>query len=125
MPQVQYLGTCSKQDSIRGIGLHWEPGQTRHVTAGVAERLLRFSDTWKSIEQETDGNDPIDLIEDEKPCEEPLPVVDFHAMSKDEMVDYAAKQYGEKLDKRQTVDTLRIKLVGLFGKYELDNEGKK
>jgi hypothetical protein len=125
MPQVQYVGTCNKQDSIRGIGLHWEPGQTRHVTHGVAERLLRFSDTWKAIEKEADDNDPIDLIEDEKPCEEPLPVVDFHSMSKDAMVEFAARNYGEKLDKRQTADTLRLKLVGLFGKYELDNEGKK
>lgn len=125
MPQVQYVGSCNKQDSIRGVGLHWEPGQTRHVTAGVAERLLRFSDTWQAVEKETDGNDPIDLTEDEKPCEEPLPVVDFHSMTKDQMVDYAEKNYGEKLDKRQTADTLRLKLVGLFGKYELDNEGKK
>jgi hypothetical protein len=123
--RIKYIGTCNKQDSVRGVGLHWEPGDERNVTEEVGHRLLHYRDTWIKADSQTSEGAQIGLTEDEKPTEEPLPVVDFHSMTKDEMVDYAEKNYGEKLDKRQTADTLREKLVGLFGKYELDNEGKK
>jgi hypothetical protein len=125
MAQVQYIGTCNKQDSIRGVGLRWHPGQTRNVSPELAERLLCYPDTWVKDESAPVDGEPIGLIADEKPIEEPLPVVDFHAMTKDQIVEYADKNYGERLDKRQSAETLRIKLVGIVGQHELDNEGKK
>jgi len=121
--QVQYIGKCDKQDSIRGVGLHWSPGQVRNVTSGVAERLLHFRDTWVKMNDE-EGNDPIDLTEDEKSVEEPLPVVDFHAMDKKALVEWAETKYNERLDKRQSEDTIRHKVIALFGRYEMDEESK-
>ena len=52
MPQVKYIGSSAKTDSIYGIGLRWEPGQVRNVTAEVAERLLAYTDTWAREETE-------------------------------------------------------------------------
>ena len=98
MPQVKYIANGIKEDSIRGVGLRWEPGQVRNVTAEVAQRLTVYSDTWvlstetakKGVDskQATDNKEKegvdvteeIGLSTEEKPEEEPLPVIDFHAM---------------------------------------------
>lgn len=124
MQQVKYIGTCVKTDSIKGIGLKWKPGQIRTVTAELAERLLAYSDTWVA-EQAVDGkanepaDDPIGLAQEEKPVEEPLPVVDFHAMDKKTMVEYAERNYNERLDKRLSEGVIRHKLIDLFTSHHL------
>lgn len=129
MPLVKYIGTTIKIDSIGGIGLRWEPGQVRSVTAEVAERLRPFSDTWseadKADKPTANGNSDdedaaVGLLPEETPIEEPLPVVDFHSMDKDALVEYAQRNYNEKLDKRQSKETLRQKAVALFSQHELD-----
>lgn len=123
MPQVKYIGTCIKTDSINGVGLRWEPGQARNVTAEIAERLLAFSDTWTQEEEQASqghkADEPIGLAQEEKPVEEPLPVVDFHAMDKQAMVEYAERNYNERLDKRQNEDVIRHKLIDLFAMHHL------
>jgi hypothetical protein len=125
MQQVKYIGTCVKTDSINGVRLKWEPGQVRNVTAGVAERLLAYSDTWvteqavEGGEANEPGDDPIGLAQEEKPVEEPLPVIDFHAMDKKAMVEYAERNYNERLDKRQSEDVIRHKLIDLFTSHHL------
>jgi len=121
MPQVKYVGACVKKDSINNVGLHWEPGQVRNVTAEVAERLLAFSDTWAREKEEAPCalkvDEPIGLAPEEKSIEEPLPVVDFHAMDKKAMVEYAARNYNERLDKRQNEGVIRHKLIDLFARH--------
>jgi hypothetical protein len=125
MQQVKYIGTCVKTDSINGVRLKWEPGQVRNVTAGVAERLLAYSDTWvtehavEGGDANEPGDDPIGLVQEEKPVEEPLPVIDFHAMDKKAMVEYAERNYNERLDKRQSEDVIRHKLIDLFTSHHL------
>ena len=129
MPQVKYIANGVKIDSIVGVGLHWEPGQVRNVTAEVAQRLTTFSDTWVSVEDEPEMIAPnewemgeeIGLTKDDKPVEEPLPVIDFHAMDKDALIEFASTKYNEKLDKRQSAETLRHKVIALFGQHEMDN----
>jgi hypothetical protein len=116
--QIQYIGKCSKQDSIRGVGLHWEPGQVRNVSLGVAERLLPFKDTWVRIGEST--GEEIGLISEEKPTEEPLPVIDFHAMDKAAIVEFVSREYNEKLDKRLSTESLRHKAIALFGQHQAD-----
>ena len=124
MQQVKYIGTCIKTDSIKGIGLKWKPGQIRTVTAEVAERLLPYSDTWVTEqlakdEKAKEAEDPIGLAQEEKPAEEPLPVVDFHAMDKKAMIEYAERNYNERLDKRQSEDAIRHRLIDLFASHHL------
>ena len=121
MPQVKYIANGVKIDSIVGVGLHWEPGQVRNVTAEVAQRLTTFSDTWAAVEGESLNTEPVGLTEAAKPKEEPLPVIDFHAMDKAALVEFAEKKYNEKLDKRQSEESLRHKVIALFGQHEMDN----
>ena len=61
------------------------------------------------------------MTETTKPTEEPLPVIDFHAMDKDALIEFASTKYNEKLDKRQSAETLRHKVIALFGQHEMDN----
>lgn len=126
MPSVKYIGNTVKTDSIIGIGLRWEPGQVRSVTAQVAERLLPFSDTWSKGDRPADDEDgdgaggAVGLAPEEKPAEEPLPVVDFHGMDKNALTDYAQRHYNQRLDKRQSRESLRQKVVALFSQHEMD-----
>ena len=121
MPQVKYIAKGVKIDSIVGVGLHWEPGQVRNVTAEVAQRLTAFSDTWIAVEGESLNTEPVGLTNAAKPMEEPLPVIDFHAMDKDALIEFASTKYNEKLGKRQSAETLRHKVIALFGQHEMDN----
>lgn len=121
MPQIKYIGTCIKTDSIRGVGLRWEPEQVRNVTAEVAERLTVYSDTWVAIEGESLNVEPVGLTEEAKPTEEPLPVIDFHGMNKQALLEWAETKYNERLDKRQNEESIRHKVIALFGKHEMDN----
>jgi hypothetical protein len=117
--QVQYIGKCNKHDSVRGVGLHWEPGQVRSVTVEVAERLLHYKDTWAMVDgNESQDEPPIGLDKEEKPTEEPLPVIDFHAMDKASLVQFAEREYNERLDKRLSEESLRHKVIALFGRHQ-------
>ena len=120
MPKVKYIATGIKIDSINGVGLRWEPGQVRNVSTEVAERLLVYSDTWMRIHDETlDNVVPIGLAQAEKPVEEPLPVIDFHSMSKKALLEFAERKYNERLDRRQNEGTIRHKVIALFSKNEM------
>jgi len=126
MPLVKYIGKTVKTDSIGRIGLRWEPGQVRSVTAEMAERLLPFSDSWAKADKPADnGNDDhpddaIGLLAEEARMEEPIPVVDFHGMDKVALAEFAQRNYNQKLDKRQSREALRQKVVALFSQHELD-----
>jgi hypothetical protein len=121
MPQVKYIGSNFKTDSISGIGLHWEPGQVRNVTAEVAERLLAYTDTWVREQTEKAADvEPVGLAEAEKPVEEPLPVIDFHGMDKNALVEFAEDKYNERLDRRLSEETIRHKVISLFTQHEMD-----
>ena len=122
MPQVKYIAAGVKIDSVRGVGLRWEPEQVRNVTAEVAERLLIYSDTWIAVEGESLNAEPVDLSEELKPAEEPLPVINFHAMDKKALLEFAETKYGEKFDKRKSEIDLRHRVIDLAAKHELDNE---
>lgn len=119
MPQVRYIGTCIKTDSISGVGLRWEPGQVRTITAEVAERLLTFVDTWQLVSEKNGSDEPVGLAEQAAAVEEPLPVVDFHGMDKRTLVEFAERRYNERLDKRQNEEAIRHKVIALFSKHEL------
>ena len=120
MPKVKYIATGIKIDSINGVGLRWESGQVRNVSAEVAERLLVYSDTWMRVYDEAmDNVVPIGLAQAEKPVEEPLPVIDFHSMSKKALLEFAEHKYNERLDRRQNEGTIRHKVIALFSKNEM------
>ena len=45
-------------------------------------------------------------------------------MDKKALINFAETKYNEKLDKRLAEDTIRHRVIALFGQHELDNEGK-
>lgn len=137
---IKYLLDYPKLDSIAGVGLRWEPGQVRNVSPEMAERLTCYADTWAAVDvddttqkqavddtKETDNKeesdvDEIGLSTEEKIAEEPLPFIDFHSMNKAALVDFAQTKYNEKLDKRQSEETIRHRVIALFGQHEMDSE---
>jgi hypothetical protein len=136
--KVKYIGTNVKTDSITGVGLVWEPGQVRDVTSTVAEHLLAYSDTWVKDESEIHKHkfealgpvhaeagrkeEPVDFLEKEKLPEEPLPVVDFHAMNKEALTDFALKQWNEKFDKRMKEDVIRERIIKKWTAEEMEDK---
>lgn len=120
---VKYKLDYRKQDSIGGIGLVWQPGQVRNVSQEAAAKLLAYSDTWEQAEYSTveaENAPEVGLTQEEKPAEEPLPVIDFLAMDKKALVEFAQTKYNEKLDKRQTEETIRHRVIALFSQHEMD-----
>jgi len=82
--------------------------------------MRQVSDS-KGEEDADDSDNEIGLTTDTEPTEEPLPVIDFHAMDKDALIEFASTKYNEKLDKRNSEETLRHKVIALFGQHEMDN----
>lgn len=111
--RVKYIGKCDKTDSIVGVGLAWVPGQERDVTGTVAAHLLAYTDTWVKAEGEegevdSAGREPIGLFnKKDDEAELPIPVVDFHSMTKAQLAEYLKTNYKEKVDKRQSLADLR------------------
>ncbi|WP_256598266.1 hypothetical protein [Nitrosospira sp. Nsp11] len=119
MPHLKYIAATVKTDSINGVGLNWQPGQVRNVTAEVAERLLVFTDTWQIADEANGSNERIGLAEQSQAAEEPLPVIDFHAMDKNTLIEYAERHYNERLGKRQSEEAVRHKVIALFSRHEM------
>ncbi len=119
MPHLKYIAATVKTDSINGVGLSWQPGQVRNVTAEVAERLLVFTDTWQIAGEANGTNERVGLAEQPQAVEEPLPVIDFHAMDKNALIEYAERHYNERLGKRQSEETVRHKVIALFSRHEM------
>lgn len=138
--KVKYIGPNTKTDSITGVGLAWEPGQVRDVTSTVAEHLLAYKDTWVKDDSEIHHHEnealgpvhaeagrkeePVGFLEKDTRPEEPLPVVNFHAMNKDALIKFAAEQYNEKFDKKQSEDVIRERVIKLHTKHEMDDKAR-
>lgn len=138
MPRVKYIGTNVKTDSITGVGLEWQPGQVRDVTATVAEHLLSYSDTWvradgkadtpeearkeHAVKKPQDKEEPIGYLEKDKHVEEPLPVVDFHGMNKDALQKYAREKWNLTLDKKWSESYTREQVVKEHTKRAMEDK---
>ncbi len=84
---------------------------------------MHYTDTWIKVDaEERKDEQPIGLGKEEKPAEEPLPVIDFHAMDKAALVQFAEREYNERLDRRLSEIVLRHKVVALFGKRQAEAE---
>lgn len=113
--KVKYIGDHNKTDSIEGVGLHWEPGQTREVTSTVAAHLLAYPDTWIKEDGESDHagdrEEPISFREKHKRVDEPMPIVNFHGMDKESLQRFAQDNLSEKMDRRWSESVLRERVI--------------
>lgn len=118
---VKYIGPDSYWEAyLYGVKLRFEGGQTRALPEGLALKFLTHKDTFerddsvaiepKTAEQETqealDQADKGKKDADEQYQELHEVLDQVGMMGKDQLVDFAAR-YGSKLDKRQSVETLR------------------
>lgn len=138
--QVKYIGNHVKTDSIPGVGLRWEPGQQRDVTSTVAAHLLAYTDTWVKGDEESDRHvsesqdetrveagdkpEPIGFLEEDKRPDEPIAVVNFHAMNKDQLVKYAEDHWHERFDRRQSENVIRERIIKRHTKEQMDEAGR-
>lgn len=136
--KVKYIGPNVKTDSITGVGLVWEPGQVRDVTSTVAEHLLAYKDTWEKAEGEINRHEnealgpvhaeagrkeePVGFLEDDPRPDEPLPVINFHAMNKQQLEQYAREQWNETFPKNISENVLRERVTKLHTKHEMDDK---
>lgn len=136
--QVKYIGDHIKTDSIDGVGLRWEPGQQRDVTSTVAAHLLAYKDTWVKGDEESDKTvplsqdvsrveagdkpEPIDFLEKDKRPDEPVPVVNFHAMNKEQLEKFAEDNQLGKMNKRWGEQTVREHITRMWTEQKM-NEG--
>lgn len=137
---VKYIGNHIKQDSIQGCGLVWEPGQVRDVTSTLAAHLLPYTDTWVSDEPDAENEqpdpqwlqkteagvkeEPIDFVEEDKRPDEPTPIIDFHAMNKEQMMKFADDHMTEKMDKRWKEDKMREQITHAWARQHEEQQGK-
>ena len=121
--QIQYKLNYPKQD--RHSKLTWQPGDVKNVSPALAEKLLSYPDTWEKVEGEEAVGEEIGLPEQVKPTEEPLPVIDFHGMNKQAMLEFAETKYNERIDKRLSEESIRHKVIALFTKNEMADEADR
>ena len=120
---VKYIGDHVKTDSITGVGLRWEPGQVRNVSNTLAAVLLQYTDTWREVSggrQESEEDEPIGLRDEEKKEDEPLEVVDFHAMNKDQLLKFAKDNWNEGYNKHWGEHVIRERVIKRHTKEQMD-----
>ena len=138
--QVKYIGNHIKQDSIEGCNLVWEPGQVRDVTSTLASHLLQYTDTWVAADgdakpegpdpqwlQKTEAGvkeEPIDFKEEKKRPDEPVPVVNFHAMNKEALMKFSEQHPELKVDKRWSEQKMREYVTHAWSAKHMDLQGK-
>ncbi len=136
--KVKYIANHVKTDSFPGVGLVWEPGQEREVTSTVAEHLLKYPDTWVKAEDEINQHvneglgpvsveagknpEPVGFIEKDKIAEEPLPVVNFHAMDRAALEKYAFDNFKQKFSKKTDDATVRERVTKLHTQHEMEDK---
>ena len=107
---IKYNGPKPYTDHLYGSKLHWEIGDTRDdVPEHIAVKLLRHPEFEDARKRKTE------IKVEEPPREEPdnlPPLVNLEAMTKDQLVQYAHRNFGVKLDtsvkKAELLDTVRL-----------------
>jgi hypothetical protein len=121
---VKYKLNYAKKD--RHSNISWQPGDVKNLAPELAAKLLTFSDTWEKGEEDGTGlgaqQKEIKAPKRVKPDEEPLPVVNFHAMDAAKLREFAEKNYNQKFDKKISEPDLRFKVIALFTKHQAETE---
>ena len=115
---IKYIGKrATHTDNIYGTNLVWEPDQVHNVENGIAAKMLVHADVYqdaKTVKGEKEARAPEkkEEIEEDPMKDVPLPSLD--AMDKNALQLFAQQHFGEQLDGRMTVDTMRDRIAGLI-----------
>lgn len=107
---IKYNGPKPYTDHLYGSKLHWDIGDTREdVPEHIAVKLLRHPEFEDARKRKTE------IKVEPRPREEvdiQPPLVNLEAMTKDQLADYAHRNFGVRLDtkakKDELVDTVRL-----------------
>lgn len=109
---IKYTGPKPFTDHLYGSKLHWEIGDTREdVPEHIAIKLLRHPEFEDARKRKTE------IKVEELPREEQdnlPPLVNLEAMTKDQLAQYAHRNFGVVLDagmkKSELLDTVRLQM---------------
>lgn len=114
---IVYVGKkARKDDNVANTGTVWNgPGDVQRVDASVAAKLLSHVDIWARAEGETekvpDAEVESTLTKPEEEEGEELQdtptAFNIDDANKDQLVEYAMREFGVDLDKRKNIDSLR------------------
>lgn len=121
MVAIKYIGKrTTHRDGAYGTGIEWVQGQTQWVPADKARLMLRHPDVYAAGEMEASTataaavaqpstEDSEETLQDARDA--------IAAMNKDALEMYAKTHFQQDLDKRQSVERLRARVVGLIDQY--------
>jgi len=112
---IKYIGKrTTHTDNLYGTGLVWAPDQVHNVEDGVAAKMLAHTDTYenaKTVKGEKQATAKV--IPEEKDEHDEVPLPNLEIMDKEALQNFAQLHYGEQLDGRMTVSTMRDRISSL------------
>ena len=103
--KVKYIGDRTEwRDNLYGSGGVWQHGSVCLVSADAAERLLKHPEFERAdaakrfVEPE---------IPDEEEINEEPPLANLESMTKEQMAQYAHRNFGVVLQKKDTAESMR------------------
>lgn len=119
MKAIQYIGSREyHRDVTYGTG-EWAKGQTKSVSPAIALKMLRHPDVY--IESVEDSDEivvqPVDKANDDEKARTDDLLLTIQTMSKEAAVDFAKAHFQRNLDKRKSVENLRIDAANLLHQY--------
>lgn len=121
MIAIKYIGKrATYRDGAYGTGIEWAHGQTQWVPADKARLMLRHPDVYVAGEIEAPAEPVVEPVkpsadDSEETLQDARDAV--AAMNKDALEMYAKTHFQQDLDKRQSVEKLRARVVGLIDQY--------
>jgi len=120
---VRYVGkTETYPDNLFGTGL-WSQGEVKEVVPDVAMRMFRHPDQYVQTEQAESGTDavavgslPVDRSAAEESDDQKLRD-SISRMGAEQVRQYIAENFRQKVDGRLGLDALRQKAVQLIDQY--------
>jgi len=98
-------------DPLYGSGLTWQPGEVKEVSEAVAVNLLRHPEFEDARKKKAPIEVPPVELKDEPEEEVAAPLVSLDAMTKDQIAQYAHRNFGVVLEsgmkKADMVDAVR------------------
>lgn len=113
---VAYVGKKeSQEDTIAGTGILWLPGSQHDVTEEQAKILAVHTDSWEIVGvSETEEAQTKKPDAKKKDDDEPkFTMVNLDTMTKQELADYATREFHEPLDMKSKKDDLIAQIRNL------------
>ena len=137
--KIRYIGLREFwRDNLYHTGLYFEHGQSRLVSSDAARKLLRHSDVFELVVDETSeleqaGKQDADVVDETSELEQAGKqdaddemsafdevqdvIMEINQMDKESLSLYAQSNYSQSLDKRKSVDALREEVVQMVHQF--------